>query len=84
MEKQQSPARVPAKARAVRRMGGAASVLALGMVAAMPAMAQTAPDVSAATDGLTAVATAVNDIGPLMLTAVGAGIVFKWILGFLI
>lgn len=84
MEKQQSSAAVPGKSRAVARMGGAASVLALGMVAAMPAMAQTAPDVTAATDGLTAVATAVNEIGPLMLTAVGAGIVFKWILGFLI
>ena len=72
------------KVPAVKRMGAVGSVLALGMVAAMPAMAQTAPDVSAATDGLTAVATAVGQIGPLMLTAVGAGIVFKWVLGFLI
>ena len=72
------------KGRALKRVGAAGSVLALGMVAAVPAFAQTAPDVSAATDGLTAVATAVGEIGPLMLTAVGAGIVFKWILGFLI
>jgi len=41
-------------------------------------------DVSAATDGFTQVATAVTTIGPLMLSAVGAGIVFKWVLAFLI
>lgn len=84
MSNKQNPASVPEKGRGVKRFGGTAAVLTLGMVAAMPAMAQTAPDVSAATDSLTAVATAVGQIGPLMLTAVGAGIVFKWILGFLI
>jgi len=41
-------------------------------------------DVSAATDGLTQVKTAVGEIGPLMLGAVAAGIVFKWVIAFLI
>jgi|GEM_PF-4417355 len=41
-------------------------------------------DISAASDGLTQVATAVGTLGGLMLSAVGAGIVFKWVLAFLI
>ena len=57
------------------------SALAL---AAGAALAQSGPDVSAATNGLTAVKSAVEEIGPLMLSAVGAGIVFKWVLAFLI
>ena len=56
---------------------------ALAMVAGV-SMAQTGPDVSAATEGLGAVKTAVEQVGPLMLSAVGAGIVFKWVLAFLI
>lgn len=53
-------------------------------VVAGASMAQTAVDVSAATDGLTQVATAVGEIGPLMVSAVAAGIVFKWVIAFLI
>lgn len=41
-------------------------------------------DVSAATEGFGAVETAVNAIGPLMLTAAAAGIVYKWVTAFLI
>lgn len=42
------------------------------------------PDVSAATDGFTQVGAAVNSIGPVMLTAAAAGIVYKWVTAFLI
>lgn len=42
------------------------------------------PDVTAATSGFTQVASAVNSIGPLMLTAAAAGIVYKWVTAFLI
>lgn len=41
-------------------------------------------DVSAATEGFGAVETAVNAVGPLMLTAAAAGIVYKWVTAFLI
>lgn len=62
------------------------AVLGLSVALVGPAFAQTAgaADVSAATSGLEAVATAVGDIGPLMITAVAAGIVFKWVVAFLI
>lgn len=60
--------------------------LAVAVSAASGAAMATAPavDVSAATEGLTAVSTAVNSIGPLMLAAVAAGIVYKWVTAFLI
>jgi len=41
-------------------------------------------DVSAATGAFTQAETAVGSIGPLMLTVLGAGIVFKWVAAFLI
>ena len=56
---------------------------ALALVAGA-ASAQTAVDVSDATDAFTGVATAVNSIGPLMLAAAGAGIVYKWVTAFLL
>ena len=43
-----------------------------------------AVDTTAITGSFTDAGTAINAIGPLMLTAVGAGIVFKWVLGFVI
>lgn len=61
--------------------------VAVGSVLAIVAgasMAQSGVDVSAATDGLNAVVTAVESIGPLMVGAVAAGIVFKWVIAFLI
>jgi len=58
------------------------SALAL---AAGAALAQsTGPDVSVATGAFQATKAAVEEIGPLMLGAVGAGIVFKWVIAFLI
>ncbi|WP_372163658.1 major capsid protein [Xanthomonas axonopodis pv. cyamopsidis] len=59
------------------------SALALAAGASM-AQATGGVDVSAATGGLTQVATAVGEIGPLMVSAVAAGIVFKWVIAFLI
>ncbi|WDL16002.1 major capsid protein [Xanthomonas campestris] len=59
------------------------SALALAAGASM-AQAAGGVDVSAATGGLTQVATAVGEIGPLMVSAVAAGIVFKWVIAFLI
>lgn len=69
------------------RFGNKLGLVLLGSVALVgPAMAGGGggPDVSAATGGLTQVVTAVGEIGPLMLSAVGAGIVFKWVLAFII
>lgn len=63
------------------------NVLAIGtvlMVASGAAAAQSTVDVTAATGAFTATADAVNDVGPLMLTAVAAGIVYKWVVAFLI
>lgn len=57
---------------------------ALMMVAGASFAQAAAVDVSAATDSLAAVKTAVNEVGPDMLSAVGAGIVFKWVLAFII
>lgn len=51
-------------------------------LASAPVLAQV--DTSAIETSFTETATSVNTIGPLMLTAVGAGIVFKWVLGFVI
>ena len=56
---------------------------ALALVAGA-SFAQSTVDVSAATGGLQAVADAVGDIGPLMVTAVASGIVFKWVIAYLI
>lgn len=75
-----------ADAAPVSRVSKAKKILtgtALAMVAGA-SFAQTGVDVSAATGGLTQVGTAIGEIGPLMLSAVGAGIVFKWVLAFLI
>lgn len=57
---------------------------ALALVAGASFAQSSGVDVSAATDGLQQVATAVGQIGPLMVTAVAAGIVFKWVIAFLI
>lgn len=43
-----------------------------------------AADVTAITDSFTELATHVETIGGVMLAAVGAGVIFKWILGFII
>ncbi|CAD0335847.1 major capsid protein [Xanthomonas hortorum] len=59
------------------------SALALAAGASM-AQAAGGVDVSAATGGLQQVATSVGEIGPLMITAVASGIVFKWVIAFLI
>lgn len=58
------------------------ALMAVGGIAS----ATTAPavDVSAATGGFEAVSTAVGEIGPLMLGAAAAGIVFKWVTAFLL
>lgn len=78
MEKQQSSS---SRVSMVKRIAvGSALALAAGA-----SMAQSASvDVSAATSGLQQVATAVGEIGPLMVSAVAAGIVFKWVIAFLI
>lgn len=55
------------------------SVLALAAGAASAAV-----DTTAATGAFTSVETAVNAVGPLMLAAVAAGIVYKWVTAFLI
>ncbi|TAA08849.1 major capsid protein [Pseudoxanthomonas winnipegensis] len=57
---------------------------ALMVVAAASFAQSTGVDVSAATGSLAQVKTAVGEIGPNMLAAVGAGIVFKWVLAFII
>ena len=41
-------------------------------------------DITEATTGLTAVGTSVESLGQLMLGAVGAGIVYKWVVAYLI
>lgn len=48
------------------------------------ASASTGVDVSGASNAFTEVATAVGTIGPLMIGAVAAGIVAKWVVAFLI
>ena len=58
------------------------SVLALAAGAA--AAQTTGVDTSEATSAFTGVKTAVNSVGPLMLGAVAAGIVYKWVTAFLI
>lgn len=57
---------------------------ALALAASGGAMASTAVDVTAATGAFAGVETAVNTIGPAMLLAVAAGIVYKWVAAFLI
>lgn len=57
---------------------------ALAVVAGSSFAQSAGVDVSAATNGLQQVADAVADIGPLMVGAVAAGIVFKWVIAFLI
>lgn len=67
------------------KLKAALAVGAVSMVAAGSAAAQTAGvDVTAATAGFTGVTDAVNDIGPLMLGAAAAGIIYKWVTAFLI
>ena len=53
-------------------------------ITAGSAAAQTGPDITEATASLTAVGTSVTSLGQLMLAAVGAGIVFKWVVAYLI
>lgn len=61
------------------------SALLLGTALTLAAGSASAQvDTTAAEGAFTGVATAVNDIGPLMLTAVAAGIVYKWVTAFLI
>ena len=48
-----------------------------------PAFAQTAIDVSAATDGLEQVGVAVAAIGLAMIAAIAAGIAYRWIVAYL-
>lgn len=60
------------------------TALAVGAVMVAGTASAQGVDVSAATAGFQGVADAVGDIGPLMLTAVGAGIVYKWVVAFLI
>ena len=68
-----------------RLMGGVAGIVVLALAAGSSfAQATGGVDVSAATNGLQAVADAVQDIGPLMVTAVAGGIVFKWVIAYLI
>jgi hypothetical protein len=47
-----------------------------------PAMAQA--DTTAAVSGFTAVGTAVAAVGGAMLTAAAAGIVYKWVVAFIL
>lgn len=54
------------------------------VVASGAAAAATGPDLSEATAGFTAVGTAIDTVGPLMLGAAAAGIVYKWVTAFLI
>lgn len=59
--------------------------LGLGLLAltvTSPAFA--AVDVSAASAGFTDVASGIGTVGPLMLAAAAAGIVYKWVTAFLI
>lgn len=81
---QQSTTIAPATSRVSKGkkiLTGTALALAAG---ASFAQSTGGVDVSAATSSLESVATAVGEVGPLMLAAVGAGIVFKWVLAFLI
>lgn len=69
------------------RFGNKLGLVLLGSFALIgPAMAGGGggPDISAATGGLGSVVAAVDELGPLMLGAVGAGIVYKWVLAFII
>lgn len=72
---------------ASQRRLGLGKALALGALAvvataALPAFA--AADVSGAVAGFTEVGTAVSTIGQVMLGAVAAGIVYKWVTAFII
>lgn len=59
--------------------------VAVGMTALSGlAMAQSGPDISAATAGFGAVGTAVGAIGAAMVTAAAAGIVYRWVTAFLL
>lgn len=60
------------------RFGSGAGLLALA------GSSFAAVDTTAASAGFTDAATAIGSIGPLMLTAVAAGIVYKWVTAFLI
>lgn len=76
-------------ARAPRKGVSFVQKMAIGSALALAAGSSFAQatggvDVSAATSGLQAVADAVQDIGPLMVTAVAGGIVFKWVIAYLI
>ncbi len=64
------------------RLGLMSCLLMLSLAAVGTAHAQV--DTTAIETSFTDTTTAVGNIGPLMLTAVGAGIVFKWVLGFVI
>lgn len=73
------------KSAFVRHAGKLATVGTLALVAGGSALAQSSGvDVSNATNAFQNVATAVGNIGPVMLAAVAAGIVFKWVTAFLI
>ena len=59
--------------------------LVLGLVAAVaagPLAAQSGPDISGITGGLTDAGAAIASVGAGMVTVAGAGIAFKWLLGF--
>lgn len=69
-----------------RKFGGKQLALAVGMVALSGAAAASGGgvDTTPATEAFTGVETAVNTIGPVMLGAVAAGIIYKWVTAFLI
>ncbi|WP_066095772.1 major capsid protein [Xanthomonas massiliensis] len=80
MEKQH-PSSAPRVSLGKKILVGSGMAMAAGLACAQSAGSV---DVSAATSGLQQVATAVGEVGPLMVSAVAAGIVFKWVIAFLI
>lgn len=64
------------------KVSTALKVGAVLMVAAGSASA--VADVTAATAGFTGVTAAIDTVGPLMLGAAAAGIIYKWVTAFLI
>jgi hypothetical protein len=57
---------------------------AVAVVASGAAAASGGPDLSEATGAFTAVSAGLDTVGPLMLGAAAAGIVYKWVVAFLI
>lgn len=64
----------------VKKVGAGVGLALLSGIA----MAQDGPDISGATAAFGAAATSIGAVGAAMVTAAGAGIVYRWVTAFLV